>query len=444
MRPFVSRALFGACLLLASPYTLAEDLWTVYQLALERDAQLQAAEAAYQAALEAKPQARSALLPQIAADASYSRSDRSIDALGSSTDLEPETTQWGISLSQSVYRHDYWVAYRQADSRVAQAKAEVEAARQDLIVRVSEAYFNLLGAEDNLRFARAEKEAVARQLEQAQKRFEVGLIAITDVKESQARYDQAVASEIEAVNTLDNAREALQVITGKYIETAAPLSEDMPLAKPEPQDMQAWVDTALEQNLQLAAARYAAEAARQEVARQRAGHYPYLDLTARYSDSSADQFSTILGEYNADTTDTTITLQATLPLFTGGYTSSRVREAQSGFQQAQSQLELQRRETVRQARASYLNVMADIASVQAFRRVLESNRTAAEATQAGFEVGTRTAVDVLLTLSNVYQGERDYASSRYQYVLNGLRLKQAAGTLSEEDIRQINRWIVQQ
>ena len=160
-----------------------------------------------------------------------------------------------------------------------------------------------------------------------------------------------------------------------------------------------------------------------------------------YTDSTADQFSTSIGMYEADTTDTSIMLQATLPIYLGGYTSSKVREAQSSFQEAQSLLELQKRETIRQARASYLNVTADVASVKAYARVLDSNRTAAEATEAGFEVGTRTAVDVLLTLSAVYQGERDYARSRYQYVLNGMRLKLAAGTLTEDDVRSINTWI---
>lgn len=438
---FFTRALAGLLFLAALQTAQAEDLWSVYQMALERDAKFQAAEAAYFAALEAKPQARSALLPQVGAQASYSYSDRSIDALGNTYDIEPEITQWGLSLSQSVYKREYWVGLKQADSRVAQAKALYESAKQDLIVRVTEAYVELLGADDNLRFARAEKEAIGRQLEQAQRRFEVGLIAITDVKESQASYDQAVANEIAAVNLLDNAREALQVYTGQYVASAAPITEAMPLAEPEPADMQAWVDTALEQNLQLKAAQFAAEASRQEVSRQRGGHYPYVDLSVNYTDSTADQFSTSIGMYEADTTDTSIMLQATLPIYLGGYTSSKVREAQSSFQEAQSLLELQKRETIRQARASYLNVTADVASVKAYARVLDSNRTAAEATEAGFEVGTRTAVDVLLTLSAVYQGERDYARSRYQYVLNGMRLKLAAGTLTEDDVRSINTWI---
>lgn len=443
MTAFIQRSLATVVLLTASSMAGAEDLLTVYQMALENDAQLAAAEASYQASLEGKPQARSALLPQVDAQASYSTSDRTIDARGNTIDYEPESTQWGLNLSQSVYRHQNWVAFDQADNRVAQAKAELEASRQDLVVRVAEAYFDVLGAEDNLRFARAEKDAIGRQLEQSQKRFEVGLIAITDVKESQSRYDQAVATEIEAINTLDNAREVLQVITGQYIESVDPLSESLPLVKPNPSDIDAWTQTALEQNLQLRAAKLSLEVAQKEISRQRGGHYPYVDLNASYTNSSDDNYNLTIGEYTSDTEDTTILLQATLPLYAGGSTSSLVRQARSNFQQAQQQTELQRRETVRQTRASYLNVQAAIASVQALSRVLESNRTAAEATEAGFEVGTRTAVDVLITLSNVFQGERDYARSRYQYVLNGLRLKQAAGTLSEGDVQEINRWITE-
>ena len=430
--------------LAAAPLAQAENLLEVYEIARQNDPQLRAAEAAYIAALEATPQARSALLPQI--NFNYQVNDRE-QTISDSTGVLPNGTTdsendgWALRLDQSIYNHQYWVALGQAGDAVAQAEAQVQAARQDLVLRVAQAYFTVLAAEDNLAFAQAEKEAIARQLEQTQKRFEVGLIAITDVKESQAQYDLAVASEIAAINLLDNAREALQVLTGRYIENLSPLGEHMALAKPEPLDIQAWEDTALENNLLLRAARFATESARREVARQRAGHYPTLDLVATYGETeySNAQLAGTTSDYNSE--DTVISIQANVPIFSGGRTSSLTSQARSQFQQAQENYELQRRQTMRDTRASYLNVLSEISRVNALEQALISTRTAAEATQAGFEVGTRTSVDVLLALRETYRAERDYAGARYTYIQNTLRLKQAAGMLSRDDLEAVNTWL---
>ncbi|HDP88547.1 MAG TPA: type I secretion protein TolC [Thioalkalivibrio sp.] len=444
MKKNTIKYLLASLILCVAPMALAEDLLDVYEIAAQNDPQIRAAEAAYQAAREANPQARSFLLPQInfnyqITDREQTISDASDPLLNGTNSSDAEG--WTLRLDQSIYNHQYWVALSQAGDTVAQAEAELAAARQALFTRVAEAYFAVLAAEDTLRFAQAEKEAIARQLEQTERRFEVGLIAITDVKESQAQYDLAVAAEIDAINLLDNARESLQVLTGRYLENLAPLGEQLALARPEPLDLEAWEERALEQNLSLRAARYATERARREIQRQRAGHYPTFDLVASYSEF--DNSSTRIGSSTSDFTseDTSIGVQANLPIFSGGRTSSLTSQARSLFQQAQEELELTRRETSRQTRASYLNVLSDISRVNALEQALISTRTAAEATQAGFEVGTRTSVDVLLALRETYGAERDYASARYTYILNTLRLKQAAGMLTREDLEAVNNWL---
>ena len=434
--------LFALVILCAAPLVQAEDLMDVYEIARQNDPQIRAAEAAYQAALEATPQARASLLPQVNLSGQVTDQEQdvsNVDGTGflQNTTYESDVTGWTLSLNQSIYNHQFWVQLSQAGDTVAQADAELAAARQDLFIRTAVAYFTVLAAEDNLKFAQAEKEAIARQLEQTQRRFEVGLIAITDVKESQAQYDLAVASEIEAINLLDNARESLQVLTGQYLENLDPLGERLELAKPTPMDIDAWEERALEQNLTLQGVRFATERARREIARQRGGHYPTFDLVATYGETSTDG-----GRFGTnDSQDTVIGVQANLPIFSGGRTSSLTSQARSLFQQAQENLEQQRREVSRLTRASYLNVLSDISRVKALEQALISTRTAAEATQAGFEVGTRTSVDVLLALRETYRAERDYAGARYTYIQNTLRLKQAAGSLSREDLEAVNAWL---
>ena len=414
----------------------AETIWEVYELARERDAILAAAEGGYLAAIEVKPQARAFLLPQLEFTASAARQSTDVDVDGDSNfDGNPNPRELDLSLLQSVYRKEFWVQLAQADSQIAQAKAELEAARQDLIVRTAEAYFRVLFAEDNLEFTRAEREAIGRQLEQSQRRFEVGLIAITDVKESEARYDTAVAEQISAENLLDVTREDLAVITGQYIASVGRLSEDAPLVLPEPADIDEWVKIALDENVNLIAARFATETSRQDVTRARSTFLPYVDLFA--SGVRRKENEGILPN-DREITDLSVGLQATVPIYLGGSRFSQVRESRASFQESQDLLELERRRTIQGARESYLNVESQMSRVRALKRAVISNQTSAEATQAGFEVGTRTAVDVLITLSAVFEAERDYSEARYTYVLNGLRLKRAAGILTEDDIRAVN------
>ncbi|WP_018954086.1 TolC family outer membrane protein [Thioalkalivibrio sulfidiphilus] len=425
----------GTAILL--PTSQAADLWTIYQTALQHDAELRAAEADYRAALEARPQARSVLLPQIDAGASQAHTRTEPSGFPNTS---YDTTRFDITLNQSVYDHRNYVALRQADLSIAQATAFRDAARQALILRVAEAYFDVLAAQDNLSFAEAEKEAIGRQLEQAERRFEVGLIAITDVKESQAQFDIAVAQEIAARNQLDIAREQLAVVTGQYYEALASLSDRLPLTTPEPADMNRWVESAIDRNLGLTARRFATEAAAEEIKRQRAGHYPTVGLQASYADIDNSGAPTANSQL-LDRTDAQIALQLRVPIYSGGRTSSLTRESRERFDSAREQLELTQRLTVQQTRSAYLSVVAGISRVQALNQALASTQAAAEAAEAGFEVGTRTAVDVLLALREVFRAQRDYAQARYEFVVNTLRLKQAAGTLDEQDIQAINAWL---
>ncbi|SFM48788.1 outer membrane protein [Ectothiorhodospira mobilis] len=416
----------------------AADLMEVYRTALEEDPELRRAEAEYRAALEQRPQARSALLPQIRGGAGYAHTESEPDE-GQEYDYQSRT--FDLSLEQSLYDHANYVALRQADLGIARATATRDAARQELLLRVAEAYFGVLSAREDLDFAKAEKEAIERQLEQVQRRFDVGLIAITDVKEARAQYDLAVAEEIAAQNRLDQAEEDLSVITGRFYEELAALSDRLTLTPPDPANRDRWVETALEQNLNLAATRLATETAAEEIKRQRAGHYPTLGLSASYTDQDFKDAPAAMTGQLRDGADTQIGVQLNIPLFTGGRTSSLTREARENFDAARQQQEQVRRETVRQVRGAFLSVNSDISRVRALEQALESTRASYEAAQAGFEVGTRTAVDVLLELRRVFGAERDLADARYAYLLDTLRLKQAAGTLSEQDLAAINAWL---
>ncbi len=422
--------------LMAKPLA-AESLQEIYQLALTADPTLGAAEAEYQAALQAKPQARAALLPQINAQAGHDWSDAEFNhsrEIFQSNSFKRKT--YGINLNQALFNKESWTRLAQADSQIAQAEAQIQAARQDLMVRTAKAYFDVLSAKDSLEFAEAEKEAIARQLEQSRERFEVGLIAITDVKESEAQHDLAIAEEIDAQNQLNISKESLQAIIGRLPENLQPLNNNFQLATPEPANIQKWEDSALNNSLSLKAAQFALEAAQKEVERRRAGHYPTLDFKAQYGSQEDD------GGFNkGEAINSSVGLEFNLPIYSGGLVSAQVAEATQLQEQARKSFELQRRESVRQTRASYLNVIAGISRVKALNQALSSTETAAEAAQAGFEVGTRTAVDVLLALRETYRAKRDYSRARYDYILSTFRLKQAAGTLTAQDIAEINKWL---
>ncbi|MGI9205312.1 MAG: TolC family outer membrane protein [Woeseiaceae bacterium] len=443
----------------------AASVLDVYQQALQSDPLIHEAEARRMATLEVLPQARGSLLPQISAGGSWSSSGRRglqnfevEDPPGSGNvnfrlvevDSTSDVFVWNAELRQSIFRWDQWVGLKQAEKRVAKAEVDFEAAQQDLIVRVVLRYFEVLGAEDRLTSIHADRLAIARQLEQAKQRFEVGLIAITDVQESQAAYDQSVAAEIQAKRELATARELLREITGEYIPELSAPKDDFPLVSPNPADEGSWIDLAMDQNLALVSSRFDEEIARDDIAFRRTGHYPTLELVANYRDTDGDfEIERIGGQpagltpFPSDATDDSISIQLNIPLFEGGSTSSRVREAVYLHRASREQLQRVARETERSARDAYLGVLSEISRVNALAQAVASSRTALEATQAGFEVGTRTIVDVLNSQRSLYIAITNYYQSRYTYIGNVLRLKLAAGNLQIQDLEEIDRHLVE-
>ncbi|MCK6371133.1 MAG: TolC family outer membrane protein [Gammaproteobacteria bacterium] len=462
---------------LAGPYAQADSLLDIYQRARQNDPQLREAEANRLALREAKPQARGALLPQIEASAGQEWVDNdgsNVFAQAVDNDNDPttppvvalanrefdgrsNTQQWRVDLRQTIFRWDQWVRNQQADKQVLQADVDYRVADLDLYLRVSDAYFNVLAAEDTLSANVAAREAIGRQLEQAQKRFEVGLIAITDVQEAQSGYDQAVAAEILAKRQLANNKEVLREIIGDYPGDLDKPRAEIPLISPAPADEDQWVETALQQNLSLQSAQLGAEIAREEVRVARAGHMPTVDLVASRADVDSDaKQKTLLNIQGApagslndvpsqptdfETRQDSFGVQFTVPLFAGGATNSRVRQAVYQHRAAKERLERTARQTERATRDAYLAVNSEISRVKALQQALKSAQTALQATEAGFEVGTRTTVDVLEGRRQLFQAETNYARSRYDYIVNVLRLKEAAGTLTEQDLLEINAWL---
>lgn len=429
----------------------AASLLEVYQQALQSDPQIHEAEARRLAALEAKPQARGVLFPQITAGANWEKfeSDGSSFSLGlnRTVDITSSTDRsgWNAQLRQTLFRWDQIVNLKRADKVVTKAEALREAAQQDLIIRVAQRYFDVLAAEDRLTSIHADRTAIARQLEQAKQRFEVGLIAITDVQESQAAYDQSVASEIGAKRELATARNLLREITGEYTRSLSAPKDDFPLILPKESERD-WVDMSLEQNLNLVASRLDEKLARDEISLQRTGHYPTLELVARADNATSDGTGTNDGlpsTIDSDFDTNSIGVQFSIPIFSGGGTSSRVREAVYLHRASREQLQRVTRETERQSRDAYLGVLAEQSRVQALKQAVASSQTALEATQAGFEVGTRTIVDVLNSQFRLYVAITNYYQSRYDYILNVLRLKQAAGTLQVQDLEEIDKWLTE-
>ncbi|HEY0940516.1 MAG TPA: TolC family outer membrane protein [Steroidobacter sp.] len=456
----------AACsLILASASAGAADLITVYQRALQNDPQIREADALRLASRESKPQALAALLPQLEVSGSYSKfdEDRSRTDLTRSNPEDDESPlvpfpltstaditakQYDLVLRQSLFRWDQWMTLRRADAQVAQAEADFQFAQQDLIQRTSVRYFDVLAAQDTVDAAQAALDAFARQLEQANKRFEVGLIAITDVQEAKAAHDQAAAALIQAKRSLATARELLRELTGESFDSLATPVDDMPLKTPEPANEEQWVSAALEQNLQVISARLATDIAKQDVRVARSGHLPSIDLVASRGDRdyTGDQVGRNAGGVSrapADQSQVTdsIGVQVTIPIYSGGATSSRVRQQVYLHRAARERLERANRETERSARDAYLGVLSEISRVQALRQALESSRTALQATEAGFEVGTRTTVDVLDARRRLFEAQTNYARSRYDYILNVLQLQLATGTLDRADLEEINSFL---
>lgn len=427
--------------LLLSVNCMAADLLSVYALAEKNDPSYLQEIASYHATLEARPQAMSQLLPSVNFSADTIRNDQDISSgnsfFGSSGNTNFNSRGYNLSIFQPIFRRDRLIALKQADSQINQAEAELTQAQQDLIVRVAQRYFDVLSSHDNLEFSQAEVKSLGRQLEQANQRFEVGLSAITDVQETQAGYDLAVAQEIFTLNAIDNSQEALRELTGDHITAFAVLGESMAFVRPAPEEIDSWTTLSLKQNLGVTAATHAAETAKKEIKRQSAGHYPTLNLVASHGyDSSGGRFGT------NKTHASSIGLELNIPLYSGGLISSQTREAHENYNIAIHFLEQARRSAQRLTREAYLGVISGISQVKALKQAVISSETALEATEAGFEVGTRTAVEVVATQRATSEARRNYSQAKYDYILNTLRLKQAAGTLSPDDLNLVNAWLI--
>lgn len=427
---------------LLAPAGHAEDLLQIYQSALTSDPVISAQEAGFEATAQDQRQTRALYYPDISLGANVNRSTEEVTSSGGALIPSSKNTftskGYSLSLRQPLYRRDYVTRLRQAEATTLQAEAQLNQVYQELILRVAQAYFDVLAARDSLEFAQAEKNAVARQLEQAQQRFEVGLIAITDVEEAKAAYDLTVASEIAAQNGLSVTRQALRELTGELPQQPlAGLGDAMELASPDPANIEAWADDALRNNYSLLAAEASVEVARQLVEQQSGNRHPTLDLVAShdYNDVGGGSFGSRETESNA------IGLQLSIPLYQGGGISAGIRAATARHMQARNQLEQQRRTIQREASEAYLNVLAGISQVKALQQAVTSSESALKATEAGYDVGTRTTVDVLDARRELFRTQRDYARARYDYILASLRLRQAAGSLGVADVEQVNRWL---
>ena len=429
-------ALFSSFLLLTAsgPPAYAENLLDVYQAAKDNDALLRASRAGYAATQQSVPQARSALLPTLGASASTSLTEIDIPSVG---DLSFNDHGWNAQLRAPLLNMEGWFNLSSARASVDAARYDLLAAEQQLIVRVVQAYLNVLRAQDLLDSTAAEEAAVKRQLEQVQQRFDVGLVAITDVLESQAVYDSAVVSRIQADGDHDIFFESLSTLTGISYTALDRLSEMLPIVNPNPADGDTWVKAAMSSNLGIKTAQAQLAAARRAVRARRSGHLPTIEatVTQAHSVSGAPNF------FNSDVTDTTIYgLQFNLPLYSGGLTRAPAKEATANRDRAQELLLDQQRTVTRDTRNLYQSVATDVVRVRARLKAIASAQSALEATETGYEVGTRNIVDVLQAQQSLFRSQFDYADSRYNYVLDLMLLKQVAGTLEGADLEELNRF----
>ncbi len=411
----------------------AANLTEVYREAQQQDAAYASARAAYEAGQEKAPQGLALLLPSVNLSANTSRNE--MDSAASN--LQYNSNGYNLSLTQPIYRKQNFAQYEQSKSQVVQAEAQFALARQDLIVRVAQAYFDVLLAQDNVALAGAQKAAIGEQLEMAKRNFEVGTVTITDTNEAQARFDLTTAQEIAAQNDLEIKNRALQLILGKIPAHLNALNDRLPLVLPEPNDMTKWVAQAEQQSPQIAIQRAALAIAKQEVERNRAGHYPTLDLVAGYGRNSNPSTIAI----GSTITSQTVGLQLNLPIYQGGGVNSKVREALANQEKARQDLELANRQAALQTRQAFLGVTSGMAQVKALEQALVSSQSSLDSTQLGQEVGVRTNVDVLNAQQQLFSAKRDLSQARHNYILSQLKLKAAVGTLKDEDVEQVNRWL---
>ena len=418
----------------------AEDLVEVYNVAVKNDPELLAAEVKHKAVMQEFPIARSHLLPNLKFSASSQRTRESIDGsvYGRSSSTSQFTTdEYSINLKQPLYRRDLFTLLEKSEYEVAKSLAERDAARQNLIIRVSEAYFNILDSIDNIHYVQSEKAAIKSQLNESKKRLEVGLIAITDYAEAQASYDLSETQYIEAKNLSDLTKESLYVLTGKQFENFSSLALNIKVNQPQPNDIKSWENFAIKQNLELLAYKRAQDIATSNVKYERSKHFPTIDIYGAVKETDKGGGSS--GEFESN--NDYIGLELNIPIFIGGNTYFNSKKASYLEEQARYDLIKKKREVVKEARQAFLNLKTSISKVNASKKALESNELSVKYNKAGFEVGTRSTTDVLLSLKDLFKAKRNYSKAKHEYLLSKLKLKQSIGTLSVEDLKIINSWL---
>lgn len=429
------------------PLATQSDLMGVYKAAVRNNADLAAARANLAARQESVPQALSALLPQLNAGADTNSTRTAVDTkLRGNTAQTQSGTAYQASLTQPLFNAAAWFQLQSADAASQQAAVEFSAIQQDLILQSAEAYYSVLRAQDELAASKAEEAAFRRQLDQASERFDVGLSDKTDVLEAQASFDTAKANRLLAERSVEDSFQALTTLTNQTYTAIAGLMHSLPVLPPAPQDAKAWVDTSMKQNLRLQASNYAVTAAEESLKQSKSGHAPTVNAFAKYVTGDNDSLgfinsSSIPGLYNGDAEQSTVGVQLNVPIYSGGLTSSQVRQSYDVLQQTEFQQESLRRQVVQNARDFYRAVNSNVEQVSARKQTIVSNKSALEATQIGYEVGTRDIVDVLNAQRQLYASVRNYNTARYAYIISNLRLKQAAGTLSPSDLQELDKYL---
>jgi outer membrane protein len=449
---------------LSSSLSYADTLADIYELSLKNDPRLKSAEATYKANLEVEKQARSAFLPQISASASYTDADTNDTSVRTTqdpdsgifrpfsvaSDIGTETESYSVNLTQNIFDLPTWFSFKQGKEISKQARAQFAFDQQDLIIRAAETYFNVLRAIENLQASKAEELASKRQYEQTKERFDAGLIAITDVHEARAIYDATVVQRLTDEGNLGTAYESLTALTDQPHANLWLLDKKFPITDPDPINRDEWVQFALKNNYALKASLYGMEAAKQNAFAQKFQHAPKISGSFSYSNNSQNgntlfsipSIESQQQPIDGNTENSILSIRLDVPIFSGGRISSQRRQAHQQYNAAlQNKIEIQRT-IVNNTRASHITVATDVQRVMARQQAVISTRSALEATQAGYDVGTRNIVDVLQSQRSLYTSIRDYTNSRYNYILNMLKLKNAAGILTPQDIYDINKWLV--
>ena len=435
----VKLIIFSLSFSLISNFLKGENLEEIYELALKNDPLLKAAEATYRAGKENKAQGRAGLLPTLSISGSsnwneYRVLDQIIDQYNSNN--------YSGRLSQPIFRMDKWFQFKRGKSLSDSAQAEFGYQQQETMIRVASAYFNVLNSIDSLNAARAEEKAIGKQKDLAKKRFEVGLAAITEVQETQAAYDLTVVSRISREAQLDSARETLNSIVGKEIALLSPLKESFEISLPDPMDRESWVTLGLKNNLQLKSAKFQREAAKHSARAATSNHLPQIDIVGRVTKSTSKQgkFGGFIQNplFGVEQDTRQYAIQFNLPLYAGGSISSARRQAFANYDRAKEQTIYTERSIIRDVRSNHFGVQTQVANVTARKQALASAESALEATQIGYEVGSRNTVDLLDSQKRLFQAQRDYASSRYEYIIAMLRLKASVGSLNPGDLISIS------